>query len=407
MAEYMSERELRLKERHRRKEDEEERIKLKELERELIEKHEKEMRDLRLQQERIRKEKCDKLKRRREMLEKEFMLEKMKEQERMVLDTFKLPEQETSITQRKESERITFNKSINGSMVDDNGHGDDSNTSDVENEHSDDDILYSTLDELKFDDSGTFIEVGQPNDASSFIDSYHEKLRDIDKEIQWLHNKNECTTLNTTKNTFEEWKLEVEVIIDSDMYDENVLRQAVEKFSSWSNKKNIINNTLQLQQGKIISKLENVYGMYESESEEGITEWGIRLETIVQKAIEKGHVSESQKDEMLKTRFWRQLKSEQLKNATRMYFETAKSFEELRKKVRLEEYEMFRQDDKKTTRTETKETLIIKEEWRDRDRERTDKQYYREKEETQRKTESNTNEKRMDLNSKASLSGGR
>jgi hypothetical protein len=58
------------------------------------------------------------------MLEKEYMLEKMKEQERMVLDTLKLPEQETSITQRKESEIINFNNSINGSMVDDNGHGD-------------------------------------------------------------------------------------------------------------------------------------------------------------------------------------------------------------------------------------------------------------------------------------------
>jgi hypothetical protein len=94
----------------------------------------------------------------------------------MMLDTIKLPEQETSITQRIESD-------INESMVDDNGHGDDSNISDVKNEHSDDDILYSTLDELKFDDSGTFIEVGQPNDASSFIDLYHEKLKDIDKEI--------------------------------------------------------------------------------------------------------------------------------------------------------------------------------------------------------------------------------
>ncbi|XP_060596172.1 putative uncharacterized protein DDB_G0281733 [Ruditapes philippinarum] len=328
--------------------------------------------------------------------------------------------------------------------------------------------------------------------------------------------------------------------------------------------------------------------MAKQRSEEGITEWGIRLETIVQKAIEKGHVSESQKDEMLKTRFWRQLKSEQLKNATRMYFETAKSFEELRKKVILEEYDMLgeeysiegkervvdrqidtvaggnilkdlaermtqledemkkrreddykeknkyndmqrtdrgrrrydgerqgyrsnreyridrrdtyrdnydyrnrrrydqsdrrndnriykeynrdegeaeyrdyrerrdkyenryrfdrdrrqyherdiyntnerqsrysgdndrreyrytrdyrydRQDDKKNIQEQRQRDTDNKgREWRDRDRERTDTQYYREKEETQRKTESNTNEKRMDLNSKASLSGGR
>ena len=47
---------------------------------------------------------------------------------------------------------------------------------------------------------------------------------------------------------------------------------------------------------------------------------------------------------MLKTRFWRHLFKEELKNATRMYFETVKSFDELRRKVRTEEYEM------KTTR---------------------------------------------------------
>ena len=43
---------------------------------------------------------------------------------------------------------------------------------------------------------------------------------------------------------------------------------------------------------------------------------------------------------MLKTRFWRHLFSEELKNATRMYFETAKIFDELRGKVRTKEYEM-------------------------------------------------------------------
>ena len=42
---------------------------------------------------------------------------------------------------------------------------------------------------------------------------------------------------------------------------------------------------------------------------ESVTLWSIRLEEIHQKAKEKGHVSDSQKDKMLKNKFWRGLRS--------------------------------------------------------------------------------------------------
>lgn len=43
---------------------------------------------------------------------------------------------------------------------------------------------------------------------------------------------------------------------------------------------------------------------------------------------------------MLKTKFWRSLYNTELKNATRVHFESIDSFELLRRKVRAEEYEM-------------------------------------------------------------------
>ncbi|KAH3706352.1 hypothetical protein DPMN_065738 [Dreissena polymorpha] len=43
---------------------------------------------------------------------------------------------------------------------------------------------------------------------------------------------------------------------------------------------------------------------------------------------------------MLKFRFWRGLKSEELRNATRVHFENNVTYEELRNKVREEEFEM-------------------------------------------------------------------
>ena len=46
------------------------------------------------------------------------------------------------------------------------------------------------------------------------------------------------------------------------------------------------------------------------------------------------------KNEMLKSKFWRSLYNQDLKNATKMYKESIHDFEVFRKKVREEEYEM-------------------------------------------------------------------
>lgn len=43
---------------------------------------------------------------------------------------------------------------------------------------------------------------------------------------------------------------------------------------------------------------------------------------------------------MLKTKFWRALYSSELKNATRVHYESIENFELLRRKVRAEEYEI-------------------------------------------------------------------
>ena len=71
---------------------------------------------------------------------------------------------------------------------------------------------------------------------------------------------------------------------------------------------------------------------------ESVTMWGLRLEEIVQRGIEKGQISEGQKDEMLRTRFWRNLYNKELQNATRVYYDQLKDFDKLRTKVRSEEY---------------------------------------------------------------------
>lgn len=106
----------------------------------------------------------------------------------------------------------------------------------------------------------------------------------------------------------------------------------------------------------IVNKLEKVFGNVASresvvqefytvaqEENESVTLWGIRIETILQRAIGKGYATSEQKDRMSEERFWRSLYSSELQNATRVQYESASTFEILRPKVRAEGYAMATQ----------------------------------------------------------------
>ena len=75
-------------------------------------------------------------------------------------------------------------------------------------------------------------------------------------------------------------------------------------------------------------------------ADESVTAWGLRIEEILQKAVIKGNVKDSDTNEMLKNIFWKNLRNDRLKNATRAKFESIQSFDLLRRAVRAEEYDM-------------------------------------------------------------------
>ena len=92
----------------------------------------------------------------------------------------------------------------------------------------------------------------------------------------------------------------------------------------------------------IISRLENVYGnvacgqavvqeFYTAvqSAEENVAEWAVRLEEILKRAVDKGQIVEDSRDEILRCKFWRELHSQDLKNATKIYYESEKNFEKL------------------------------------------------------------------------------
>ena len=60
----------------------------------------------------------------------------------------------------------------------------------------------------------------------------------------------------------------------------------------------------------------------------------------MKRAVDKGQIIEDSRDEILRSKFWRGLYSQDLKNATNIYYESEKNFEKLLYKVRSEEYEL-------------------------------------------------------------------
>lgn len=170
--------------------------------------------------------------------------------------------------------------------------------------------------------------------------------------------------------------------MDSSVYPAYIVNQAIRN-SLWGQaRKVLVTLGAKATSKEIKEKLECIFGnvaMGESvlqefynavqKDNESVTLWSIRLEEIYQKAKEKGHVSDSQKDKMLKNKFWRGLRSAELKNATRVHFEKDKvGFEMLRTKVRAADYELSQDkvvlsQDKSVSQKDTKvEVKSVKEE---------------------------------------------
>ena len=63
----------------------------------------------------------------------------------------------------------------------------------------------------------------------------------------------------------------------------------------------------------------------EQRQDESTVDWGLRLENVLQRAIEKKHET-GDKNEMLKSKFGRSLYNQDLKNATKMYKESIHDF---------------------------------------------------------------------------------
>ena len=160
----------------------------------------------------------------------------------------------------------------------------------------------------------------------------------------------------TPKNEskFEAWKLEIETLRRSNMFPDYLVGQYIRNSLKVPARNTLLTLGPMASSQEMIDKLTSVFGNVASgqsimqefytavqQPEESVTMWSLRLEEILQRVSEKSKISADQKNEMLRERFWRSLHNTELQNATQVYYHQTKSFEELRSKVRAEEYERF------------------------------------------------------------------
>ena len=155
------------------------------------------------------------------------------------------------------------------------------------------------------------------------------------------------------ESSFDDWRVDVETLIASKKYSDFVISQTIRKSLRVPAKRVLLAMSTTASSRDIISRLENVYGnvacgqavvqeFYTAvqSAEENVAEWAVRLEEILKRAVDKGQIVKDSRDEILRSKFWRGLYSQDLKNATKIYYESEKNFEKLLYKVRSEEYEL-------------------------------------------------------------------
>ena len=156
------------------------------------------------------------------------------------------------------------------------------------------------------------------------------------------------------ESSFEAWKLEIESLRRSNIFPEYLITQSIRNSLKPPARNTLLTLEPLASSDDILVKPDNVFGNVASgqsilqefytavqQPEESVTMWSLRLEEILQRVAQKSVIPAEQKNEMLRERFWRSLYNTDLQNATQVHYHQTKDFEELRKKVRAEEYQRF------------------------------------------------------------------
>ena len=153
--------------------------------------------------------------------------------------------------------------------------------------------------------------------------------------------------------SFEVWKSDVKSVIQDGACSESIILQSIR--SSLKGKARSLLLTLpgDASPDQIVHKLEGVYGntypseqliqtFYAAKQETGesVANYGMRLEGLLQTCIDRGDISLTARNEMLRSKLWSGLSDVNLRNASRYKFDTIHDFEALRMELRTIELDL-------------------------------------------------------------------
>ena len=149
------------------------------------------------------------------------------------------------------------------------------------------------------------------------------------------------------------WQYEIKCLMREKSHSENTILQAVRRSLKGFAGRTLLSLGEKVTLQQILEKLDGIYGIvysgeaimqqFYTESQktgESAAVWACRIEDLLQRAVEKGHIAVSAKNDMLRNKFWTGLVDDRLKNASRHKYDTVKDFGELLREVRKIEQEV-------------------------------------------------------------------
>ncbi|KAK3108318.1 hypothetical protein FSP39_005531 [Pinctada imbricata] len=156
-----------------------------------------------------------------------------------------------------------------------------------------------------------------------------------------------------SETSFEVWKHDVECALRDDNCVESVILQAMRSSLKGKARNLLLTLPTDASPQSIVHKLEGIYGnIYPSEKliqqfyaakqevGESVADYGMRLESLLQTCIDRGSISFSDRNEMLRNKLWSGLRDDSLRNASRYKYDTVSDFEALRMELRTIELDM-------------------------------------------------------------------
>ena len=153
--------------------------------------------------------------------------------------------------------------------------------------------------------------------------------------------------------SYPEWQFEIRCLRNDPEVSSSQLVQAIRRSLRGTARKMLIPLGEKATVDDILTKLDALFadistnGMIMQEffnsfqrPNENVTTFGCRLESVLQTAIENGHLCREAKNDLLRHKFWSSLSCDRLKSQTRHKYDTITNYDELLREIRQVEKEI-------------------------------------------------------------------